>query len=83
MKSKSVQIPNINWLKLIRVGVVTAVLGAVCVVGTPAKSSYAVSWGGCGSNCAGMQAPTCTIDPSFCIEDGRSTIKADTAVDAP
>lgn len=83
MKSKTVQIPNINWSKVIRASLIATVLGAVCVVGTPAKSSYAVSWGGCSGNCAGIAAPNpdCIKDPSLCESVDTSETMLDVAVD--
>lgn len=60
--------PSINWKKTIRAGLIAALMAAVVVVNTPVQASYAVSWGGCGSNCAGkvlsvpcdLNTPACT-----------------------
>ena len=54
MKSKPTnQRLSINLSKVIRGALIASLVAAICVISAPAKSSFAVSWGGCGSGCAG------------------------------
>lgn len=65
MKSKTAfPHPSLNWSRIVRGTVIAAAVAAICVISAPAKSSYAVSWGGCGNGggCAGYKAPPCVYD---------------------
>ena len=62
--------PTINWKKMLRASIVAAVMAAAIVVNMPVQSSYAVSWGGCSSNCAGKALPPqpCDLNTPACTK---------------